>query len=372
MTVKKLTIKNFRNIKSMTLCPHDKYNLIYGKNAQGKTSVLEALWMLSGCKSFRASKEVSAVNHGAEMFELEMECFDERDYTVSFKSDGVCRDIFINKVKSDKQTLFDSFKCILFTPADVELIRGSPEKRRDFIDLCNSQLFSGYSKTVRELRKLLKQRNTAIRQINFGNGSSEVLASFNAGYAYACVQTVLRRGDYIQSLDKLAGRVYNEISGGSERLRIEYVPSRTAYSPELKTAAGNTAACEELYAYLCSPAARRDELNAGYTVVGPHKDDIRITVDGFSSREFASQGQQKSAALSLKLAQAYICRKMNNARPVVLLDDVMGELDSFRRNVVYNIVRDMQVFITSCNRDAFKHSELMKEFEIGAGDILSG
>jgi DNA replication and repair protein RecF len=372
MVINEISLKNFRNIEEIVFQPHEKYNLLFGENAQGKTSILEAIWLLSGCKSFRTTSANSLPRHDTDGFEISLKCTDSRrenKLELSLKN-GV-QTITVNGVKGDKIGLFETMQCILFTPDDIELVKGSPENRRDFLDMCLCRLSSAYTRNLRTFNGILKQRNAAIKQVLQGTGTRKVVESFNFSLTEYCGEITLQRHDYAKKLGKIASRLYKEISG--ENLEVIYSPN---FVQNTFLGEGTIISREKLsnncmlfYDHINSTLTHTDEVRRGHTLYGCHKDDLNILLDGRQFREFGSQGQQKSAALALKLAQAYIYQKTSPEKPVVLLDDVMGELDFRRREIVYKIVKDMQVFITTCNKDTFKKGGNFGEFEIRGGKI---
>lgn len=371
MVITELKIDGFRNLEDIYIKPDEKYNLIIGDNAQGKTNILEAVWALTGCKSFRGSKEKDYICFDKQFMNIEMSFIDsKREQKITYalgKNNIKEKKITLNGVPlKHSQRLFESFKCVVFTPNDTELVKGPPDKRRSFIDLCHSQISHGSLKYIRQYETIISQRNAALKDIFFGKYSEDILFIWDEQLANICAYISIMRNDYIEKLNKYCKNLYSKITGGKEDLSVSY--SSNAFDIDDFNNKNAKQMAEEFFIKLRNNSS--DDVRLGFTQNGVHRDDIILKINGLSVKEFGSQGQQKSTALVLKLAQAGIYYENKNDSPIILLDDVMGELDINRQNLVYEIVKDMQVFITSCNKNAVEANNLSRVFHVENGGLV--
>lgn len=349
MRVTSLEVSNFRNLQHAEMLPHTDLNLILGNNAQGKTNLLESVWACTGCRSFRGAKEWDYVALQQPMMELKLNFCDryrEQEILIRMQREGRQKKIWLNRVPMQGTSrLFSAFQCVIFSPDDRELIRGGPEKRRSFMDLCGSQLTPAMLGCFRRFEQLTAQRNAMLKQVSSGYYSVQDLADWDAQLAaYGSLLTCLRYA-YVKRLSKVCTVLYGRITGETEKLTVSYRSNlfRNSEIPEQPT--------PEMQKYYRDALQKsvRDDVRLGFTAKGAGRDDFLCKINGLSVKEYGSQGQQKSTALVLKLAQAAVFYEKKEETPVILLDDVMGELDAGRRNLVYETVRDMQVFLTACN-----------------------
>lgn len=364
-------IDGFKNLSEISFVPDPKYNIIVGKNAQGKTNLLEAMWILSGCKSFRGSKERDYICLSKNKMTSQIKIQDKvREQKILFsmkKSVNSPKLLYLNGVKQKgSRALFDVFKCISFTPDDVEIIKGSPEKRRNFIDMAASQLNPVFVVNITKHNGIMNQRNALLKEIMQGNANEDILEIWDKQAAHEGTLISYIRNEYINKINEICGRLYNIISGGSEILELEY--RSNVFKPEDFKNPCNDKAFEKYYSKLRESAEY--DIRTGCTHAGVGRDEIIVKINGITAREFGSQGQIKSAALVIKLAQAEIFMKKCKDAPVVFLDDVMGELDEFRQRFVFDIIKDMQVFVTTCNESALLPEIKGKILRISNGRIM--
>ena len=357
MYIEKIHIDGFKNLQKIDFSPAKSFNIIYGQNAQGKTNLLEALWIATGCRSFRGSKEKDYVSFDSDFFEMQITFRDtQRSQKIEYRMDKKNlknKQIFLNGVKqSNGNGLFENFKCVAFLPEDIELIKGMPDKRRSYIDLCYSQLKPRSLNYIRKYSQLISQRNAVIKDIITGKDSEESLDIWDRQLAVVGAYISFMRNQYILRLDECGRKLYSKIADGTEELEIGYnsniYPSDYCYpsSPDNEMA--------EIY-YSKLRKSIDDDIRLGYTHTGVNRDDISLRINGLSVKDYGSQRQQKSTALVMRLAQAQIYNDEKKEAPVILLDDVMGELDENRQKLVCSIIADMQVFITTCNHRAIIH-----------------
>ena len=363
-------IDGFRNLSGVSFEPDPKYNIIVGPNAQGKTNLLEAMWILSGCRSFRGSKEKDYIsldgNRMSSKIKLEDSVREQKIVYEMTKGVNPQKNIMLNGVKQKgTRALFDVFKCIAFIPDDVEIIKGSPEKRRNFVDMAASQLNPMFVMHIAKHNAIMNQRNSLLKEIMQGGSSDEILEIWDRQAANEGVLISYMRNEYITKINEICGRLYRTISGGSEELELEY-KSNVFRKEDFEKPCGEEA-FERYYRKLRETSEY--DIRTGSTHTGVNRDEVIIRINGISARDFGSQGQVKSAALVMKLAQAEIFTKRSKDPPVIFLDDVMGELDERRQRFVFDIIKDMQVFLTTPNESALLPEIKGKIMRISGGKL---
>ncbi len=350
MIITHFSADGFKNLKEVDLTPSPQTNIIKGENAQGKTNLCEAIWVLSGSKSFRGTKEKDLVGFDREYARLGLTLKDsEREQKIEavLSKNPKERKITLNGVKQRYLSgLFGVLKCVIFTPEDLELTKGSPDVRRDFLDLCVSQIKPRYRKTAQNYADILAQRNATLKNIQLGRSKESDLEIWDGQLARLGAYISLIRTQYSKKLWQFASRLYDEISGGKERLELGYVS--TVFDKISTRDDWQVDLCRRYLERLTE--ARGDDIRAGFSTVGVHRDDLSVMISGISAREFGSQGQNRSAVLAMKLAEAYILKEETGEMPVILLDDVLSELDRSRREFIISKLEDMQVFLTCCDR----------------------
>ena len=363
MIVTYAEIDGFRNLKSISFEPDPKYNIIVGQNAQGKTNLLEAMWILSGCRSFRGSKEKDFVclsgNRMSSKIKLRDSVREQKIIYEMTRSAASPKQITLNGVKQKgTRALFDVFKCIAFIPDDVEIIKGSPEKRRNFVDMAASQLNPVFVVHIAKHNAIMNQRNALLKGIMQGTTSPDILEIWDRQAAHEGSVISYMRNEYVAKINEICGRLYRTISGGEEELELEY--RSNVFRPEdFESPCGNDA-YERYYQKLRETADY--DIRTGSTHTGVNRDEIIIRINGVSARDFGSQGQVKSAALVMKLAQAEIFTKRCKDSPVIFLDEK-------RQRFVFDIIKDMQVFLTTPNESALLPEIKGKILRISDGSI---
>lgn len=370
MIVRYAEIDGFKNLSGIAFEPDPKYNIIVGQNAQGKTNLLEAMWILSGCRSFRGSKEKDYICLNGSRMSSKIKIKDAiREQKISFemmRGSSEQKLLYLNGVKlKGSRALFDVFKCISFIPDDVDIIKGSPERRRSFIDMAAAQLNPMFILHINRNNSIMNQRNALLKEIMQGRARSDVLDIWDKQAAQVGALISYMRFDYIKRINEICGRLYRTISGGEEELELEY------RSNVYKSEDFEKPCCEEsVEIYLNKLRETADyDIRTGCTHSGVNRDEILIKINGVSAKDYGSQGQIKSAALVMKLTQAEIFMNKSKDAPVVFLDDVMGELDESRQRFVFDIIKDMQVFLTTCNESALLPEIKGKLLRISGGRI---
>ena len=366
MIVRKLAFDGFRNLHPGQWEPCEGVNILAGDNAQGKTNVLEGCWLFTGSRSFRGAKDREMVAFDAARAKLHLDFFAggrEQNAAITIEQR---RSVTLNGVKLPSAArLAGNFCGIVFSPAHLSLIKDGPDGRRRFVDSAYCQLRPAYVGTLTEHAKILTQRNAFLRQIGenggFSSSEGEMLTLWDNTLAVAAARVTAARVRYIQKLEPIAAEIYSGLSGGREKLSLAW--NSPAYE-EGATSAQIAANWATLLA-----AAHRADKAAGFSTVGAHREDMDILLDGVPARTYGSQGQQRSAVLALKMAEATLLQEITDEPPVAFLDDVMSELDVSRQDYILNHIHDWQVFITCCEPSAALRLSAGKVFQIKQGVI---
>lgn len=342
----------FKNLKNVRIYPHERLNIFCGENAQGKTNLIEALWLCGGVKSFRNTKDKSMINIDGQFMNISV------DFKNNFRSQNISfsmakpnikeKNVSLNGVKvKTLSKLFGQLYLVIFTPEDLELSKGSPENRRQFLDLSVSQIKNSYRDVVNKYENIVNQRNVLLKNIMSGRADKSSLEVWDIQLANNGAYISWLRNNYVIKLNDIASKLYNEISGGKEKFEIDY--NSTIYSDM----GGFKDFSPELVRIYLDEIKENvnEDIRFGFTQKGVHRDDLICKINGLPVRDFASQGQHRSAALILKLAEAYILADEIDDSPCILLDDVLSELDFSRQKFVLSKIKDMQVFITCCDKN---------------------
>lgn len=342
MYIKNLKLHNFRNYSDYFVDFDPNVNIIYGLNAEGKTNLIESISFLSNFKSFRTSKNKELIKFNENKFDIEC-LFNQknRDYNmkVSF-SDANKYEYSINSIKyRTKSEVLGRIKTIVFCPDDLFLIKDSPEARRKFINDTLIQFRPKYHKLLNDYNKYLKQKNYVLKNFDEKPSLLSLLPEYNEILAKLSAEITFIRANFINLLDEEAKIVYNDISGGFEKLDIFY--NTKIENPSLSVNL-NFSQYENLLKMY-----EKKEIAAKNCLIGIHKDDISFSINGNSAKEFASQGQIRSIILSVKFAIKELFFKDSGFLPILILDDVLSELDKFRQDYVLNRIKSGQIIITS-------------------------
>lgn len=379
MKVNSFSVSYFRNLKEFAFTPGPGPNIIYGNNAQGKTNVLEALWLFTGARSFRGASDrdylpkehpLATGPPGFEDFlpatTLSLDFFaGKRDQTAEIRYAPGQRSIELNGIPQTSYAAFSGVFCgVIFSPDHLSLVKDGPEGRRQMIDTSLVQAYPKYRKAMENYNRALRQRNQLLKDIPSNAQLRPMLELWDDHIInYGGYISVLR-ARYIQQLAQAATEVYQGISGGKEQLSLVYEPSVVEPIQSRELDDYRKAIRHSL------EQNRSEDLRYGNTSTGPHRDDLLIEINGMSARDFASQGQQRSAILSIKLAECSILEEQTGESPVILLDDVMSELDSSRRSYLLNKLEGKQVFITCCDVSAFRELERGEIFHMEDGRLV--
>lgn len=357
MIIQSLELKDYRNYRSLSIEFNKNINILFGNNAQGKTNILEALYMCATTKSHKGSKDKEMILFEQDEAHLRLylqkkEISHKIDmHLKKNKTKGVAIDGISIKKSSE---LFGLLNIVFFSPEDLSIIKNGPSERRKFMDLELCQLDKIYFYNLSKYNKILVQRNNLLKQIKSNPSLIDTLDIWDEQLVNYGINIIKKREEFIVLLNKIIYQIHQKLTGGLEKIKVEYDPSvkEKEFHKELSK-------------------KRELDLKNLYTYVGPHKDDISFYVNGIDIRKFGSQGQQRTAALSLKLAEIELVKKIINDTPILLLDDVLSELDKNRKNYLLDSINDVQTIITCTGLDEFINGRIHvnKIFEVNNGVV---
>lgn len=363
MYVKRLKLKNFRNYEDISVEFANGTNIIYGNNAQGKTNLLEAIFLFCTARSHRRAADREIIMRGADFGVIDIEfCDNVRDYTGHMEIlDGKKKLVTINNVGVKKISgIADYINVVMFSPEDLSIIKDSPSYRRRFCDMSLSQLLPAYVPTLNDYIKILNQRNNLLKDIKRGAAGIDTLDVWDSCLVDLCVKITKYRNSFIESMKEYAKKIHREISG--EELEIKYISNSC-------DDASNEELIREGFEAKIAKSRMRD-IETGATNSGCHRDDFMFFVNENDVRIYGSQGQQRSVVLSLKLALTELIRETRGENPVILLDDIMSELDESRRHYLAGKIEGKQVMITCTDREASKICDSsVKYFYVKGGSV---
>ena len=366
MDLTELTLRDFRNYREESFCFEPGVNLIVGDNAQGKTNLLEAISYLGSGKSFRAQKTAELIRFGADFAEIDgSACSQERCQSLRWVlfSGSRPRQIWRNGVK--KKTageIAGVLPTVLFCPEDLMILKSGASQRRRLGDNVLCQLRPNYDAALTEYSRILDQKSRILKDHRENPALLEILPDFEERLCQVGALLISYRARFYESLGKEAAVFHGQFSGGAEEFALKYKTVSNIADP--------FAPVKELTERLHEHLERhhRAELDSGQCLTGPHKDDFTVTLSGIDLKAYGSQGQTRTAAISLKLAQRELMAREFGEEPVLLLDDVLSELDPGRQDFVLNQIVSGQVFITCCEPGRF--TKLGKTIEISKGQVI--
>lgn len=332
-----IELREFRNYEEQTVNFHPKVNVITGDNAQGKTNLLEAIYVLSLGKSFRTSKDFEMIRFGHECCMVKGKSLKQNEeLKIEIAYFDKKKSIKVNGYKISRTIeLLENMYIVVFSPEDLKIIKDEPEKRRKFVDRELCQLKPVYYSNLGRYKKILQHRNVLLKQ---GERNHEVIGVWNEELAEYGSKIILERNNFIEKIGRISSALHEKITDGKEKLEIFYESS-----VEVK---GDSREQKSFFVEKLEKSFKND-LFRGNTSFGPHKDDLKICIDGVDIRHFGSQGQQRTAALSLKLAELNLIKEETGENAILLLDDVLSELDGQRQKFLMNRLNDVQIFITT-------------------------
>ena len=363
MICKSITYKNFRNIEEGVIEFSPETTILCGKNAQGKTNILEGVYLFAQGKSHRAGRETELIRFGEERAVLEMVYESSgREQKLRMEITGGKRKLCEkNGVKLDKLSeLIGNFRAVMFCPEHLSIVKDGPSERRAFLDVAISQLRPVYLKTLQRYNLILLQRNALLKSAKSG-GSTETLDAWSYQLAEYSAFIAKTRYEYTEKLSKIASDLYDDLTDGKETLSLSYHGTS-----RLGGDYGDTERIKNVYYRQLTENVER-EILLGSTQYGVHKDDVDIFLDGREARYFASQGQQRSIVLTMKLSEGEYSKNETGEYPVLLLDDILSELDPVRRAYVISGIKNRQVIITACDTSVQRRLKEGKKYVVKDG-----
>ena len=365
MRVCDLSLRDYRNYVNLKLEFDPGVNLIVGKNAQGKTNILEAISYLGSGKSFRAQKVSEMIRFGADFADIEGRIFSqEREQTLRWVLFQGSRPRQLWRNGAKKKTageLSGVLSTVLFCPEDLMILKGGAAARRRLGDHALCQLRPNYDAALTEYNRILEQKNRILKDRHENPALLDILPEYNARLCQVGALLISYRARFFDSLGKAAAVYHDQFSGGSEEFQLSYHTVSTVSDPFAPVAELTQNLLDHLESHY------RAELESGQCLTGPHKDDFSVFLSGIDLKAYGSQGQTRTSAISLKLAQRELMKRESGEEPVLLLDDVLSELDMGRQDFVLNQITSGQVFITCCEPGRF--TKLGKTIEIEKGKL---
>ena len=357
MIIKSLELQDYRNYDSLNLTFDKGTNILYGDNAQGKTNILEAIFVSATTKSHKGSKDKDIVNFDKD--EAHIRTYIEKEgvetrvdmHLRKSKSKGIAIDGQKIKKAAD---LLGLCNVVFFSPEDLSIIKEGPAERRRFVDMELCQLDNFYLYNLNHYNKIVNQRNKLLKDLYFQPELKETLNIWDSQLVSFGSKIIERRKLFVEQLNEIIYDIHKKLSGGKEELKIVYEPDVELEQFETKLR-----------------YSQEKDIKAKMTTVGPHRDDFSFYVGNIDIRKFGSQGQQRTAALSLKLSEIELVKKITKDTPILLLDDVLSELDSNRQNYLLNSIGDIQTIITCTGLEEFVNNrfEINRVYKVTDGVV---
>ena len=354
MWINNIKLNNFRNYNNKEIKLHENINVFFGENAQGKTNIIESIFLCSIGKSFRTNKEKELIKFNEEKTIVEIN-YEKSDRTGNIKIEiGEKKQVYLNGIKIKKLSeLLGNINVVIFTPDDINILKGGPQNRRKFLDIMISQLRPNYMHILSLYNKTLEQRNNYLKQIKTEKKDENLLEIWDEKLIDYGIKIYEYRKEFLEKIKNKIKNIHSGITNGKEEIKIEYISdavNRQNFFNELKS-------------------RRKLDIIKGYTTKGIHRDDFIIYINKKEVGTFGSQGQNRTAMLSLKLSELQVIYDDIGEYPILLLDDFMSELDSKRRESFLNNIKDIQVIITCTEKIRL---EKLKYFSYNVidGDII--
>ncbi|WP_301108411.1 DNA replication/repair protein RecF [Sporosarcina sp.] len=368
MHIDRLALTNYRNYASLELEFSPTMNVLIGENAQGKTNVMEAIYVLAMAKSHRTANDRELIRWEQECGKIEGDVerkFGRLPLELIISKKG--KKARVNHLEQNRLSMYvGQMNVVMFAPEDLNIVKGSPQLRRRFLDMEIGQISRVYLHDLVNFQKILKQRNAMLKDHRGKLDLQDVMFDvYTEQYIQVAVQIIRKRFYFMELLQKWANPIHQGISRGLETLEVSYGTLKDLHS-------GQTV--EEMETIFADQlkTVRRRELERGLTLVGPHRDDLQFFVNGYDIQTFGSQGQQRTTALSLKLAEIELVKQEVGETPILLLDDVLSELDDYRQSHLLSTMQgQVQTFVTTTNIAGIDHETLKKAaiFEVQDGSV---
>lgn len=347
MVIKKLQLKNFRNYRDEEVAFSENVSLIYGENAQGKTNIVEALYLFATGKSHRTKNMNELILYGEGFFEIAL-FFEEDKYEQTLEiryEKGKGKQLLINDVKKERMSdLLGVVPSVLFAPESLLTVKGSPGERRRILDIVLCQMSKRYLSDLQKYNRIMKNKNILLRELQSGSKHQEQLEVWNESQAKSGAAIISERRSLAASLENRMNRILQGISNGREKIHLKYKTFEEDDKP----------AFESLLDAIRKNTGR--EIDQGSCLIGPHRDDLEIYVNQKNSRVYCSQGQQRSVALAMNIAILEELEDKLGKAPILLLDDVMSELDEKRQKYLFDVLGNRQTIITATEKSKFENA----------------
>ena len=365
MRINRIALNGFRNYDFETVELAPGTNVIFGENAQGKTNLLEAVYMTATGRSFRTRFDKELIGFNCDSAEILADIVShDREQTVKIRlRQGLPKQITVNAVKKTASELSGTVTAVLFSPDDLNLIKDGAAARRRLMDNAISQIRPRYAEYLSQFNRLLESKTRILKDSDIKPSLLDTIDEFSDGLCRASAQLIRYRASFAERLKAEAAPIHSDFSGSEEKLGIEYQTVSTVKDP--------LGSAQEIYYDLCEHLEkhRRAELECRQCLTGAHKDDLVISVNGKPARSFASQGQTRTAALSLKLAEREIFLDETGEYPILLLDDVLSELDTKRQEFVLNRIGGGQTLITCCEDEGISMRTGGRVLNVSGGNV---
>lgn len=365
MNIQRIALSGFRNYDEEAVEFDSGVNVISGVNAQGKTNLLEAVYLLTGSHSFRTRFDKDLIGFDCDWGSIlaDVDSGGRKQTIRMLFRRGMRRQITVNGAKKNSSDLSGVMTAVLFSPDDLYLIKDGAAARRRLMDSAISQLRTGYASILSDFNRIYENKTRILRDYRDNPKMMDTLNEFSDGLAMCSARIIRYRASFAERLAEQAAPIHREFSGGKEQLDLAYKTVSTVTNP--------LASVQEIYYQICEhqESHRQAELEAGQCLTGAHKDDIEIRINGNIARTFASQGQTRTAALSIKLAEREIFFAEMGEYPILLLDDVLSELDAGRQEFVLNRIGGGQTLITCCEDENISRRTGGKVFRVQGGRI---
>lgn len=368
MIIKKIQAFNFRNYENLNLEIKNNINIFYGKNAQGKTNILESIFFGAFSLSHRTNLQENLIKFGEDKMMVYLEFINNQGEhnirTKKYLENGrLTKEILLDGKKTTLKDYFGFLNAVMFSPEDLQFVKGEPSLRRKFLDMQITQTNKKYWEILQQYNRVLKQRNGLLKQIREKEITEDLLDSWDEEFIKLAAKVCEMRMPAIKKLQNIASKIHKNISGGEE-LKIHYMLT------DLKEKIQDGVNDYENYFSFAIKNCRQADIARGASNLGPHHDDLLLKINDKSLKDFGSQGQQRSAALALKLSQLEYIKQETNEYPVLLLDDVMSELDENRRNHLLKFInKKVQTFVTVNDKSLIPDLEETAYYEIKNGTI---
>ena len=370
MWIRTIALRNFRNYDSLDLELNPGFNIFVGSNAQGKTNLLEAIYVLSLSKSYRTARDTELIKHQAAQTRIEasVQRIAVLDLAVTV-SEYEPKKLELNRKRTNANSFIGKLNTVLFIPDSLQLVKGSPGERRRFLDIQICQVDPIYRGSLLKYQRVVRQRNSLLKSGYNQRSLLKQLPVWDNQLVGLGGKIVLRRQEALTRLNKISRSVHTKISGGLEELSVIYQPF---FQKGQNYTQLSLQEIRDIFFGLVQEK-KQQEIRRGYTLVGPHRDDVAFLINGANIKRFGSQGQQRTAVLSYILAEMELMSQETGEYPVVLLDDVMSELDRKRRSFLLSVLNEkVQTILTATNLSGFEQ-EILKTasvFQIQSGKIF--